>query len=366
MARCARQEDKQALRDLWKLCFGDPEPFLDWFFTDRYLPQFCSVGERDGKVVAAAHAVPFYVSMRGKPVTAAVVGGVSTEPDYRKQGLKHEVMTHYMNNMRKYGMALIPYRPAHLPTFFSIGHYPVSDSRYVTLTAEAARPETDDCKEVKIEENYDSLYLCYQRFAQRYSGMLLRTYADMMLKCRDYLSCNARCLIVEKDEMVSGYCIYFETDTEVIGEECAAWEVETYEKLLQGMARRSAGKLLTVRTPGDVTAIIPGAEAEVVPRSVMGVANVSVMLASLGLAGGAIEVLDHVVKENNGVFDLSGNLTDAAPMLRIPVGRLAQWAVGYRTLAEIINAGEAEVLDAAIVSQMDALGKCPCYIIDEY
>ena len=47
-------------------------------------------------------------------------------------------------------------------------------------------------------------------------------------------------------------------------------------------------------------------------------------------------------------------------------GRLAQWAAGYRTMADILADGEAEALEEAFATGLDRLGTCPCYIVDEY
>ena len=78
------------------------------------------------------------------------------------------------------------------------------------------------------------------------------------------------------------------------------------------------------------------------------------------------EITDGTVAGNNGVFDSDGTPAESDPQIEIEAGRLAQWALGYRSMAEIAEAGEATVFDRAAVEKTDAVGKRPCFIFDEY
>ena len=50
--RIAKAEDKKAFYDLWKICFGDSDAFCDWFFVNRFAPDYSVVLETEGKIVS--------------------------------------------------------------------------------------------------------------------------------------------------------------------------------------------------------------------------------------------------------------------------------------------------------------------------
>ena len=366
MLRTAYPKDREELKALWALCFDEDPDFLNWFFEKRYIPSYCSVYERDGKIVGCAHSMPLNVRIRGHILPCAIICGVSTHPDYRKQGIGRSVMQHLMHILHEYGVVLAPHRPSRLNTYFSIGHYPVSDSMYIEEASSHPVPEAAEAEPIDIAQAYDPLYVCYSRFMQRYSGVIQRSYGDFVFKCQDYLSCDAKCVIYRNNGIPEGYCIYFETPEDINGEELVANSVQAYQALYSDMRLRASGKSYVLRTANDAPSPNTGAQVSIVPRGVMGLVSVSPLLSVLGLQGCSIEVIDNTVPENVGIYDLSGQKTSKAPQLRIEAGRLSQWAAGYRSINDIISAGEAKLLDGAILPVMEKLAPCPCFIFDEY
>lgn len=372
MLRMANMADKEALKALWKLCFDEGPDFLDWFFENRFLPDYCPVFEEEGRIAAALHSLPVYISLRDRILPCAIVAGVSTHPDFRGRGLMHKLFAFFMDRLRADGVPVIAHRPVNLEVYRSAGHFPACDSRYVTLSAAAPRPAGDDCVQWDIPARYVALYRCYARFAKQYSGMVQRSYADFVLKCGDYLSCGAKCVAaLDKDGNVEGYCLYFDQGYDdqntLMGEECAALSPGAYERLYVGLARRSAGRPLMLRLAPDAGLAPPGARISLLPRGVLGVTDAPALLAAVGLPDeGAVEVIDPLLPANRGVFSLAGRPTAARPQLRISAGRLAQWAVGYRSMAEMVSMSQAAAPDPAIVARMDEAGTRPCFIVDEY
>ena len=57
--RPSREGDEKSLKALWHEVFGDTDVYIDTFFRELYRPGMASVVEEDGKIVAAAYAVPF-------------------------------------------------------------------------------------------------------------------------------------------------------------------------------------------------------------------------------------------------------------------------------------------------------------------
>ncbi|MDO5112549.1 MAG: GNAT family N-acetyltransferase, partial [Clostridia bacterium] len=339
---------------VWERAFPEDAgtAFLDWFFTERYLPDWCVVAEREGRIAGVAHTLPLHLRVRDTILPCAILGGVATETAFRGQGVMREIMTMLMRMLHARGVPVLPHRPVELRVYASLGHYPASDFQYAALGAGAPRPAFDPCLETDATAEGAALYTCYGAFSKRYSGVIDRSYADFACKLRDYASSGAACVRVEEAGIVTGYCVYYEDANEVYGDECVARSPDAYRRLCEGMALRAAGKQLRMRLAPDV--VIPGAQSVTAPRSVIGVADVRPLLRAVGLSGGSIEVTDDVVPENAGIMDLEGNATSRPPQLRIGAGRLAQWAMGYRSMADIAQAGQAEVLHDGVLSLLDA------------
>ncbi len=374
MFQMASPQDRAELKDLWQLCFQESQPFLDWFFTDRFLPAYCPIYREDGVIQAALHGLPAHMRVRDRIAPCVIIAGVATHPDFRGRGLMRGLLGYYLPYLGRAGIPLATHRPVTLRTYASAGHFPVSDSRYLSLAPDAPRPAEDPCQQVPLLERASELYGCYQRFSLGYSCILSRSYADFFLKCKDYLASDAKCILTQDAQgQVEGYCVYFDSPGEgaeppsLYGEECVALSPEAYARLWASLAARSQGKALKVRMAPNAPLCPAGAQWETLPRSVWGVTNVSSLLALLGLPGeGVLEVEDPLVASNRGLYTLCGQPAQGKPQLVIPAGRLAQWASGYRTMAQLVAEGQAQALDPAIVPILDAGPRLPCFTIDEY
>ena len=73
--RPSREDDEKSLKALWHEVFGDTDVYIDTFFRELYRPGMASVVEEDGKIVAAAYAVPFGA--------VRYIFAVATKPEYR-------------------------------------------------------------------------------------------------------------------------------------------------------------------------------------------------------------------------------------------------------------------------------------------
>ena len=82
--RPSREGDEKSLKALWHEVFGDTDVYIDTFFRELYRPGMASVVEEDGKLVAAAYAVPFGA--------VRYIFAVATKPEYRGRGYGRAVV----------------------------------------------------------------------------------------------------------------------------------------------------------------------------------------------------------------------------------------------------------------------------------
>ena len=367
--RMATTADREALKALWQNTFHESRSFLDWFFNVRFLPEFCTVSECDGRIVSAMHGLPAHIRVRDSILRCVLVSGVATLPQYRHQGCMRRGISRFFAEMRALGIPLAVYHPVDFRIYAPLGHYAASDAQLVARNAAAPQPAPPETPviELSLLGAPGALYRCYTQATRAYSMALARSYADFSFKCADYAADSARCLaILNRHAQIEGYCIYFVEEAALRGEECLALSADGYRGLYAALALRAEGKRLTLRLPPEIALRDEHAACCVQAHSALGVIDVAPLLKAVGLTGGAIEITDPLVSENAGIYALDGTRVHAQPQLRLTSGRLAQWAVGYRTMSELMEGGFAEALDHASTAALDAVGRRRCYLVDEY
>lgn len=84
--------DELACKELWHTCFGDEEQFIDSFLFRYYSRRRMLSIERDGRMAAMLHLLPFESEL-GR---TTYIYGVATAPEYRGRGLATELMREAM------------------------------------------------------------------------------------------------------------------------------------------------------------------------------------------------------------------------------------------------------------------------------
>ncbi|MHB1315284.1 MAG: GNAT family N-acetyltransferase [Christensenellales bacterium] len=365
--RMAAANDLTGIKDLWNVCFHDSKNFTDWFFRYRYAPAYTACIEENGRIISAMQSWPLFLSIRGWIVPAAMVAGVSTHPDYEGRGYMSKMFRFYMQRMREKGILVTPHTPAHLPTFFSKGHYPVSDTAYLVID-QVKTELAPSIPAAPLGGLLDSLYTAYDTFCGYYSGIVMRSLSDFYFKCADYSADGGMAVIVKNANNVEGYTVFYDTDEGIFAEEFVAREKSVQEKLLNELLCRANNRKLRVKLPPDHQLHQFDNVIQIRPQGVMGVADLSALLRTVcGNPRFVASVSDPVIAEHNGMMDFMGAASKQEPHIRLDAGHLTQLLVGYKSLAELEAEGSAEVLNRSMAQEIDRfLPKCSCFIIDEY
>lgn len=80
--------DEAACKELWIKVFGDDEAFVDSFLIRHYSRKRILSIEREGRMAAMLHLLPFDSAL-GR---TSYIYGVATDPEYRRQGLATQLM----------------------------------------------------------------------------------------------------------------------------------------------------------------------------------------------------------------------------------------------------------------------------------
>ena len=121
--RLAAQEEIPALRELWREAFGDPEPFLDQFFSVAFSESRCAVADSGGVPVGMTFWFP--CTCRGQRM--AYLYAVATRKDLRGQGICTGLLTWVRDCLSARGVAgmlLVPETGALARFYGAMGYRP--------------------------------------------------------------------------------------------------------------------------------------------------------------------------------------------------------------------------------------------------
>ena len=362
--RIAKQSDKNEYYRLWKICFGDSDAFCDWFFENRFSPEHSVVLEEKDEIVSCMQAFPYTLHIRNKEVPGAMLCGVSTHPEHRKKGYMGEIFSYEMKHLRDIGFIVAPHTPAVLPSYFSFGHYPVADAKYLECDC-VPYFESKIKLEICEKENWKDLHAFYALFAEKYSGIIKRTAKDFIRKASDYAADGGKCAVYKVNNVIKGYAFYYQTEEKIVCVEAAAKE-GYYHALMEGLLAQAEGLHFSTKLPPELFLNVSFAKIIRKQKGVMGLCNTSALLKNLELEiPYGFRVHDPVVTENNGIFDFKGNVYTDSPVFEISAGNLLQVLVGYHSLEELQD--KLNITDEAKFAEINRLlPKQKCYIIDEY
>lgn len=117
--RPSRPGDEPGLKALWRTVFGDPDSYIDAFFTDLYLPGRAVVAEEDDLIASAIYLLPAGTVSGGASasVPCSYSYALATLPAYRGRGLGGRVTRAAIAQSHAAGYAVNFICPASPPLF---------------------------------------------------------------------------------------------------------------------------------------------------------------------------------------------------------------------------------------------------------
>ncbi len=367
MARIATPKDEKTLREMWKICFGDTDAFISWFFAERFYPDLSVVHEYEGRIVSALHGYPLHLRVGEGIVPASMLAGVSTLPGCEGKGYMRENILFYMQLVRASGAAVSFQTPVNMPTFISRGFLPNNRTRFLTHES-ATASAVGGIIEQSMYTGLSPLHTCYVRSTEHYSGIVSRSLADQYHKFRDYASDGAKCIASFSETHCNAYAVYYDQGEKIHAEEVIARDEQGYDKLLKALAHIANGRKLLAKLPPDTKCTLNGAQTQTRHKGALAIADVSKLLrACVGDASIRIEVTDRNVPQNQGIWDGMGERCEN-PHLKIDAGHLGQLLTGYASMHELESEKHLARLhdDGALNALASITHKRECFVVDEY
>lgn len=202
--RGLERSDRAQAEALWRDIFEESPAFAAYYFDRRFYPDH-SFGAFDGdRLVAMALGRPTMINVRGGFVPALLVAGVSTLPDYRKQGLMHALMTRLIDRAKTDGFACCYLHPVSETLYASLVFRNGTDARIVR--SDDSRPNAPFVFSDLLDAS--DVLAVYHAVQQSHDGMQLRDEEELLTVFADYAIDGAKVLIAYDGNSPAGYIFY--------------------------------------------------------------------------------------------------------------------------------------------------------------
>lgn len=183
MVRFANEQDLPFLKQAWKVCFDDPDAFIDWNFSNNYHPKDTLIAEAEGTPASNLQLMPHRISLRGREYAVNYVSGVATLPKFRNRGLVRELFGFAFPQMRRRREAISLLVPFHYGFYEKFGYKQCYNKvfRYADVLPEAAYITTIS---PGLIADLDRIYC---REMKQCTGYALRTKEDWQKILEDLL-----------------------------------------------------------------------------------------------------------------------------------------------------------------------------------
>lgn len=254
MIRLLRAEDQGQAKILWQIAFDDPQPFVDWFFENRYLPQWSVGAFEGGELISVIHGTPMALTAGEASFPALMTSGVATVPSERGKGHMYEAMRFLKAYAETQGIHALFNHPERPGAYAHLGFCPSTFTKYWSGAGTFAPGEIGPLSE-------EAAYSVYSAISHRYSGFVRRDRVAFHRKMAEYASDGARGFLLTEAGETVGYCVYFDKE-EIYGEEVLS--LAGYGPILHELRRIAGARSVAAKLPPDVDA--PG---DIRPQNVM-------------------------------------------------------------------------------------------------
>ncbi len=112
MMRFATSEDKQVLMEMWKICFGDTDEYIDLIFSNKYKNENTLIYFQEDRAVACLQMQPYTIRMYNEIIPFYYLVGLCTLPEYRNKGYMGKLINESFNVMKSRNIPLSILVPA--------------------------------------------------------------------------------------------------------------------------------------------------------------------------------------------------------------------------------------------------------------
>ncbi len=197
MVRFAREGDLPFLKNAWKVCFEDPDAFIDWNFSHNFSYENTLIAQWEGVPASNMQMMPHTVSLRGTEYRVNYISGVATLPEFRHKGLVRDLFAQGFLEMEKRNHPFSLLVPFNYEFYEKFGYRQCYEKVY---RGTDTLPERNYLtKETWSPDLIAALDSRYRAEMKSHTGFAVRTAADWQRILEDLLILSEGLVLLEEE-----------------------------------------------------------------------------------------------------------------------------------------------------------------------
>ena len=254
---------KEQVINLWRTCFGDPEPFIQLFFEQVYRDEYTLTLEREGRVISALQILPYTLCYYGEMIPVGYICGVSTLPEERGKGYMKQLMAQAESELKSRDLALatlIPAEPWLFDYYARMGYTTAFDYAWKRYEqAEIADTPADLFLQAEKLPDTDvsALHTYLDRKLRERPICLLHTAADLQVNLIDFWQSGGGVFTLrDSAQQIAGMAfVLYEADTnELLIKEWLTEDESTARCFMQRLLRHFQAERILIKSPATTAA----------------------------------------------------------------------------------------------------------------
>lgn len=243
--RLLKKEDIPVSRKLWQDRFGDSDRFMDWYFQNRFMPELSAgVFSDSSKLISQAHGRPMLLRTQSGLLSVLMIGGVSTDKSFEKQGHMHRVLDFLYTFAVDSGYDALFLAAEHPEIYHSVGFFDCCCCIKASSRNQCS-PFCNDSVQADVTV-IEQLFKLYQKMGYKYDYSVIRNIDDMRKRIEDCFNAGFHLITFSRKKDILGYVLYDPESRTT--EEIFAKDESAYRELINALPDNTS-----VVLPPDMT-----------------------------------------------------------------------------------------------------------------
>jgi ribosomal protein S18 acetylase RimI-like enzyme len=192
MIRLAEIKDIPQIRIIWKICFGDVDEYLDYYFSQMFNVQNTLLYVLDEKAVAMLQMLPAFIQVDEKFMPVQYIFAAATLPEYRKRGIMAELIDEALKIGETRGQILSVLKPTNKKLFGFYEHLGYQADFMIDKITFSRRELIDAVKEIEVSDIQlnkcwiDELYKMRENYLKGRDGAIIFPLNHIKAEANNY------------------------------------------------------------------------------------------------------------------------------------------------------------------------------------
>jgi len=368
--RFAYDHEKERIKEIWDYCFTDKEPFVSWYFDEKYCPSNTLVADLGEGVVSNLQMLPYKLNFHGTPVDVSYIVGAATLPEARGMGLMENLLKEALKVMKERRHPITILLPFKYEFYKRYGWETCYYHKQYKLDINSLKPiikRYGKMRPAEADKDIGVFREIYSGYISGRNGSIIRSDKDWKCILKDYSFEGGKAYILYNDGNPEGYIIYSIAEKTMNIHEMAYINMNAC-KALWGFVYSHAAQVHEVqwKAPADdLTQLLllkPNQEVLFQPFVMARVVDVEYVLELIGETNSKADdmvfnIHDNMASWNNGIFSFKKGRIEKQEGIEADIicsiNTFTQLAMGFLSPKEayglgLIHIGNENVLEKAM------------------